>query len=80
SICWQQSRSLWLKERDANSKYFHSVLASRRRRNAISSIQVDGDTLEGVTPIQQAVASHFVSHFKAIDMERPGWIILLSKG
>ncbi|GAU32654.1 hypothetical protein TSUD_219040 [Trifolium subterraneum] len=29
SVCWQQSPSLWLKEGDANSKYFHSVLASR---------------------------------------------------
>jgi hypothetical protein len=45
SISWQQSRSLWLKEGDANSKYFHSVLTSRRRGNAISVIQVDGVTL-----------------------------------
>ncbi|MCI62770.1 endonuclease/exonuclease/phosphatase family protein, partial [Trifolium medium] len=51
SISWQQSRSLWLKEGDANSKYFHSVLASRRRGNAISVIQADGISLEGVTPI-----------------------------
>ncbi|PNX61741.1 cysteine-rich receptor-like protein kinase, partial [Trifolium pratense] len=36
SISWQQSRSLWLKDEDANSKYFHSVLASRHRRNAMS--------------------------------------------
>ncbi|MCI30732.1 endonuclease/exonuclease/phosphatase family protein, partial [Trifolium medium] len=42
SISWQQSRSLWLKEGDANSKYFHSIIASRRRGNAISTIQVDG--------------------------------------
>jgi hypothetical protein len=47
SISWQQSRSLWLKEGDANSKYFHSVLASRRRGNAIFVIQADGATLEG---------------------------------
>ncbi|PNX60973.1 cysteine-rich receptor-like protein kinase [Trifolium pratense] len=39
NISWQQSRSLSLKEGDANSKYFHSVLAGRRRRNAISVIQ-----------------------------------------
>ncbi|MCI57045.1 endonuclease/exonuclease/phosphatase family protein, partial [Trifolium medium] len=39
SICWQQSRSQWLKEGDVNTKFFHSVLASRRRGNAISSIQ-----------------------------------------
>ncbi|GAU49838.1 hypothetical protein TSUD_408070 [Trifolium subterraneum] len=53
---------------DANSKYFHSVLASRRRGNAISTIQVGGITLEGVNPIRQAV----VSHFKANNMDRPG--------
>ncbi|PNX56427.1 cysteine-rich receptor-like protein kinase, partial [Trifolium pratense] len=64
SISWQQSRSLWLKEGDANSKYFHSVLASRRRRNALSVIQVDGASVEGVNPIRQAVFSHFESHFQ----------------
>jgi hypothetical protein len=45
SISWQQSHSLWLKEGDANTKYFHSVLASRQRGNAISIIQADEDTL-----------------------------------
>ncbi|GAU15239.1 hypothetical protein TSUD_09770 [Trifolium subterraneum] len=71
SISWQQSRSLWLKEGDDNSKYFHSVLAGRRRGNAISMIQADGITLEGVTPIRQAVFSHFASHFKTINLDRP---------
>ncbi|CAJ2674421.1 unnamed protein product [Trifolium pratense] len=71
SICWQQSRSRWLKEGDANTKYFHSVLASRRRGNAISSLQVEGTIVEGVSPIRQAVFSHFASHFKAINVERP---------
>ncbi|PNY17864.1 cysteine-rich receptor-like protein kinase, partial [Trifolium pratense] len=71
SICWQQSRTRWLKEGDANSKYFHPVLASRRRRNSFSSIQVEGVTVEGVNPIRQAVASHFTFHFKAISVDRP---------
>ncbi|PNX98928.1 cysteine-rich receptor-like protein kinase, partial [Trifolium pratense] len=39
SINWQQSRSLWLKEGDANSKYFHSVLEGRHRRNTMTVVQ-----------------------------------------
>ncbi|GAU30969.1 hypothetical protein TSUD_63800 [Trifolium subterraneum] len=57
---------------DANTKYFHTVLAGRRRGNAISMLQADGVALEGVNPIRQAVFSHFASHFKAINVERPG--------
>jgi hypothetical protein len=72
SISWQQARSLWLKEGDANSKYFHSVMARRRMGNAISSIKVDGVTLEGVQPIRQAVFAHFAAHFKASHVDRPG--------
>ncbi|GAU37762.1 hypothetical protein TSUD_102790 [Trifolium subterraneum] len=71
SVCWQQSRSLWLKEGDANSKYFHSIMARRRRGNVISSIKVDGVTLEGVSPIRETVVSHFASHFKATLLDRP---------
>jgi hypothetical protein len=47
-------------------------MVSRRRGNVISSNQVDGVTSEGVQPIRQAVLSHFVSHFKASSMDRPG--------
>jgi hypothetical protein len=72
SIYWQQSRSTWLKEGDANTKYFHSILARRRRGNTISSIQVDGVTLEGVNAVRQAVFSHFEAHFKASSADRPG--------
>ncbi|GAU49945.1 hypothetical protein TSUD_408400 [Trifolium subterraneum] len=52
SISWQQSRARWLKEGDVNSKYFHSVLAGRRRGNVISVIQADGVSIEGVAPIR----------------------------
>ncbi|GAU51172.1 hypothetical protein TSUD_412070 [Trifolium subterraneum] len=71
SISWQQSRILWLREGDANSKYFHSVLASRRRQNALSSIMVDGERVEGVQPVRQAVFTHFSSHFRACNVARP---------
>jgi len=59
SISWQQSCLLWLREGDANSKYFHSMLANRRRRNTIVSLLVNGSLVEGVQPIRNVVYSHF---------------------
>jgi hypothetical protein len=67
-----QSRLHWLREGDANLKYFHSVLASRRRRNAIVSLLVDGNIVDGVQPIRSAIFSHFKHHFAASNVSRPG--------
>lgn len=71
SICWQQSRVRWLSDGDANSKFFHSLMSSRRRHNALCSISVDGVVVEGVQPIRTAVYTHFVDHFQAINVDRP---------
>jgi hypothetical protein len=59
SICWQQSRLLWSTEGDVNSKYFHSVMAGRRRGNTISSLIVDGGVVEGVNPVREVVFNFF---------------------
>jgi len=72
SISWQQSRNRWLKDGDANSKYFHLILSSRRRRNAIVSLTVNGNLVEGVQPIRHADFSHFQDHFAAHNVLRPG--------
>jgi len=55
-----------------NSLYFHSVLVSRRRRNAIVSLSVNGTIVEGVQPIRRATYTHFKEHFVATIMTRPG--------
>jgi len=63
SISWQQSHMLWLKDGDANSKYFNSIISSRRRRNVIVSLMVNGELVEGVQPIRSVVFDHFKEHF-----------------
>ncbi|GLT79359.1 hypothetical protein SLA2020_508500 [Shorea laevis] len=41
---WQQKlRRMWLKEGDANTKYFHRCAKGRWRRNEILSIRINGD-------------------------------------
>ncbi|XP_024642258.1 uncharacterized protein [Medicago truncatula] len=47
------------------------MLSSRRRRNVICSVLVDGERIEGVHPIRQAMFNHFSQHFQAQDVERP---------
>jgi len=71
SISWKQSLLLWLREGDANSKYFHAIMSSRRRRNAISSVVVDGNIIEGVDNVQEAVFGHLQTHFQAQQINRP---------
>jgi len=71
SICWQQSRLQWLREGDANSKFFHNIMSSRSRRNTIPFFLVDGLLVEGVDNVRAAVFNHFSSHFKAHRVSRP---------
>ncbi|XP_058776931.1 uncharacterized protein LOC131651277 [Vicia villosa] len=52
SVLKQKARVRWIKEGDNNSKYFHSCLKSRSRRNNIVSLQTAQGTLEGVEDIK----------------------------
>ncbi|XP_024630914.1 uncharacterized protein [Medicago truncatula] len=71
SISWQQSRLLWLREGDANPKYYHAIMSGRRHRNAISSVVVNDNLIEGVDNAREAVFGHFQSHFQAPPINRP---------
>jgi len=64
SICWQQSRVQWLKEGDANSKFFHRIMSSKRSRNAIPFFLVNRALIEGVEYVRNAVFTHFRAQFQ----------------
>jgi hypothetical protein len=61
-----------LRDGDVNSRYFHSSLSSRWRRNSIISLSVNGLLVEGVQPIRNSVFSHFRNHSAAHFISRSG--------
>jgi len=67
---WQKARMNWVKEGDANSKFFH--MSSRQRRNIIDMIQVDGVPVEGVQNIRTTVFNHFATLYRASTVVQPG--------
>ncbi|KAL9665423.1 hypothetical protein QQ045_020843 [Rhodiola kirilowii] len=59
----QQAKIRWASEGDANTKFFHSFVKSRREKNKIRVVQ----TKEGLLSTDQSVIKEeFVSHFKGL--------------
>jgi len=71
SIRLQQSRMQWLREGDANSRFFHGIMSSRSRRNAIPFFLVDGVLVERVNNVHAVMFSNFPSHFRPRRVNRP---------
>ena len=70
SISWKQSRMQWLREGDANSKKFHGIMSTRKRRNATPFFLVNGVLVEGVDNVRGVVFSHFSNHFQGVSVDR----------
>lgn len=67
----QNSRAKWVKEGDKNTKYFHALASSRKRRNCITSISANGITIDDFAGIQNEAVSFFRNIFKEDHSCRP---------
>ncbi|KAI5405621.1 hypothetical protein KIW84_052410 [Lathyrus oleraceus] len=67
----QKARCNWIRLGDSNSKFFHSVMKGRFRRNNIVSLVTSRGRLEGVEEIKSEIFNHFKSRFTEPMEDRP---------
>jgi hypothetical protein len=68
---FQRSRSRWLRQGDANSKFFHGCVNSRAKRNSILALKVGDLWIDKPIHIKEAVVNFFENHFSSSNVCRP---------
>lgn len=63
SLLLQMSKARWVKEGDANSKYFHSIVRYRRRRSTLTLLDENGSMVDDVEGVKSRVKRHLESCF-----------------
>lgn len=67
----QKARIKWEMEGDENSKFFHGMINSHRKRNKINGIMFDGAWLSNPKCIKDAIFDYFSAKFDEVSMVRP---------
>ncbi|GKV07285.1 hypothetical protein SLEP1_g19080 [Rubroshorea leprosula] len=70
-VAWKQKTKLdWVKQGDANSKLFHRIMNSNRRRKMIRGIYKDGAWIEEPSVVKQEVHEYFNKIFQEEQWDR----------
>ncbi|GLU09187.1 hypothetical protein SLE2022_260600 [Rubroshorea leprosula] len=71
SMLFQKSRQRWLKEGDANTKYFHGCIVHRRKQNGITGLYSNGEWIEDVGEVKELARNYFKGKFEEEKWSRP---------
>ncbi|GKV15257.1 hypothetical protein SLEP1_g26053 [Rubroshorea leprosula] len=67
----QKSGKAWLSNGDANTKFFHSCVKGRWKRNEMNSIQIKGTQYTEARRMKEEIASFFQNMFAEEQWKRP---------
>ena len=71
-ISWRQkSRVLHLREGDSNTKFFHKIAKSNRRKNGIESLMVSGSLSSDQGMIANCITQFFMNLYSKRQVDRP---------
>ncbi|GKV27934.1 hypothetical protein SLEP1_g37047 [Rubroshorea leprosula] len=71
-LIWKQkSRNKWVREGDANTRFFHRVAIGRRAHNNIASLMREGVWCEEPDAIKNEIAKYFRKLFQGDSWNRP---------
>ncbi|KAJ9562981.1 hypothetical protein OSB04_008141 [Centaurea solstitialis] len=69
----QKSRIRWATNGDENSKFFHSIVNQRWRKNCIKGLSSDGRWIENPSEIKNLAKEHFANRFSEHVKVRPSF-------
>ena len=67
----QKSRETWLKEGDKNTKFFHKMVNAKARKNFLSKVNINGDSLTSEEDIKFGVCRAYRTLLLEIEDWRP---------
>ncbi|GKV46852.1 hypothetical protein SLEP1_g53813 [Rubroshorea leprosula] len=71
-LIWKQkSRSKWVREGDANTRFFHRVAKGRRAHNNIAGLMCEGAWIDDPNLVKNEVCRYFRSLFQGESWNRP---------
>lgn len=70
----QKSRIKWAVEGDENSRFFHSMVRGRFKKNVIHGLSYNGNWVENPSTVKKTIYDHFKLLYIEPPVARPGFI------